>query len=75
MQTGNNDLKKKTIKTMKGKKAFKDEIITRLSLTECKKIWYDAHKRLYRMYADHQDLPKEKLVRGLLFFCAINRIE
>ncbi len=58
MQTGNNDLKKKTIKTMKGKKAFKDEIITRLSLTECKKIWYDAHKRLYRMYSDHQDLPK-----------------
>lgn len=58
MQTGNSELKKKTIKTMKGKKAFKDEITTRLSSTECKKIWYDAHKRLYRMYVDHQDLPK-----------------
>ena len=58
MQTGNNDLKKKTIKTMKGKKAFKDEITTRLSSTECKKIWHDAHRRLYWMYADHQDLPK-----------------
>lgn len=58
MQIGNSELKKKTIKTMKGKKAFKDEITNRLSSTECKKIWYDAHKRLYRMYADHQGLPK-----------------
>ncbi len=58
MQTGNNELKKKTIKTMRGKKIFKDEIIKRLSSTEGKRIWVDAHKRLYRMYADHQDLPK-----------------
>jgi len=58
MQTGNSELKKKTIKTMKSKKVFRDEITTRLSSTECKKIWHDAHRRLYRMYADHQDLPK-----------------
>lgn len=44
MQTGNSELKKKTIKTMKSKKVFRDEITARLSLTECKKIWYDAHK-------------------------------
>ncbi len=43
---------------MKGKKTFKDEITARLSLTECEQIWRDAHKRLYRMYADHQGLPK-----------------
>lgn len=58
MQTGNNELKKKTIKTMRGKKIFKDEIIKRLSSTEGKRIWVDAHRRLYRMYADHHDLPK-----------------
>ena len=58
METENNEIEKKTIKTMKGKKAFKDEITARLSFAECEKIWHDAHKRLYRMYADHQDLPK-----------------
>ena len=58
MQIENNELKKKTIKTMKGKKAFKVEITKRLSSSECEKIWRDAHKRLYKMYADHQDLPK-----------------
>ena len=58
MQTGKSELKKKTIKTMKSKKVFRDEITARLSSTECKKIWHDAHRRLYRMYADHQDLPK-----------------
>ena len=38
MQTENIELKKKTIKTMKGKKAFKDEIIARLSFEDCEKI-------------------------------------
>ena len=58
MQTGKSEFKKKTIKTMKSKKVFRDEITARLSSTECKKIWHDAHRRLYRMYADHQDLTK-----------------
>ncbi len=31
MQSENSELKKKTIKTLKGKRAFKDEIIQRLS--------------------------------------------
>jgi hypothetical protein len=54
----NTDLKKKTAKTMKDKKAFKDEITERLSQAECENIWRDAHKRLYKMYAEHLDLPK-----------------
>ncbi len=58
MQTENSELKKKTIKTMKEKKAFMVEITKRLSSSECEKIWRDAHKRLYKMYAEHQDLPK-----------------
>ena len=58
MQTENSELKKKTIKTMKGKEAFKGEISKRLSSSECEKIWRDAHKRLYKMYSEHQDLPK-----------------
>ena len=58
MQTENSVLKKKTLKTMKSKEAFKGEITKRLSASECEKIWCDAHKRLYKMYAEHQDLPK-----------------
>ena len=58
MKTENSELKKKTIKTMKGKKAFMVEITQRLSSSECEKIWRDAHKRLYKMYAEHLDLPK-----------------
>jgi hypothetical protein len=54
----NSDLKKKTAKTMKDKKAFKDEITERLSPAECENIWRNAHKRLYKMYTDHLDLPK-----------------
>ena len=33
MQTGNSELKKKTIKTMKSKKVFRDEITARLSIS------------------------------------------
>lgn len=54
MQTENRKLKKKTIKTMKEKKAFKNEIATRLSSAECDKIWLDAQELLYRMYESHQ---------------------
>ncbi len=38
MQSENSELKKKTIKTLKGKRAFKDEISQRLSSSECEKI-------------------------------------
>jgi len=58
MENEKNELKKKTIKTLKGKDAFKKEISGRFSQTECDKVWRDAHKRLYKMYADHPDLPK-----------------
>ena len=58
MQKERNELKRKTIKTLKEKEAFRKEISGRLSLSECKKIWRDAHKRLYKMYAEHQELPK-----------------
>jgi len=58
MKTEKSELKKKTLKTMKGKTALKKEIATRLSSEECEEIWRDAHKRLYRMYAEHQDLQK-----------------
>ena len=58
MQKENSELKKKTIKTLKGKKVFKDEIAIKLSPAESEKIWRDAHKKLYRMYDEHQDLSK-----------------
>ena len=58
MNAEDNELKKKTDKTLKGKKVFKDEIAARLSPSESERIWRDAHDRLYRMYAGHQDLPK-----------------
>ena len=58
MQAENSELKKKTVKSMKGKEVFKNEIASRLSLEKSEKIWNDAHERLYRMYAEHQDLPK-----------------
>jgi len=58
MKNEKNELKKKTIKTLKGKDVFKKEISGRFSQTECDKVWRDAHKRLYKMYADHPDLPK-----------------
>ena len=40
------------------KEAFRKEISGRLSQSECEKIWHDAHKRLYKMHAEHQELPK-----------------
>ena len=59
MENEKKELKKKTIKTLKGKEAFKNEIFGRFSLNEGDKIWRDAHKRLYKMFADHPDLPKD----------------
>lgn len=58
MQADNLEIKEKTLKTMKGKKVFKDEIARRVSSSECEKIWKDAIKRLYRMYVEHNNLPK-----------------
>ena len=58
MENEKNELKKKTIKILKGKEAFKKEISGIFSQTECDKVWRDAHKRLYKMYIGHQGLPK-----------------
>ena len=49
MSTEKNELKKKTIKTLKGKETFRTEISGRLSQDECEKIWRGAHKRLYKL--------------------------
>lgn len=57
-EKGKNELKKKTVRTLKGKEIFKEEIAKRISVPKCNKIWRDAHKRLYKMYAGHRDLPK-----------------
>ena len=77
MENEKNELKKKTIKTLKGKDAFKKEISGRFSQTECDKVWRDAHKRLYKMYADHPDLPKGVASRikffGVTVLCEVLR--
>ena len=52
------ELKKKTVKIMKKKKAFREELGKRLSAPDRDKVWRNAHKRLYRMYAEHRDLSK-----------------
>ena len=51
-------LRKKTLKTLNNKQVFKTEISKRLSSAECEKVWNDSYERLYKMYADHLDLPK-----------------
>ena len=51
-------LRKKTLKTLNSKQVFKNEISKRLSPAECMKVWNDSHERLYKMYADHNDLKK-----------------
>lgn len=50
-------IKKKVLKTMKGKGFLKGKIAERVSESELEEIWKDAHKRLAKMYADHMDLP------------------
>ncbi|MCR4597701.1 MAG: L-2-amino-thiazoline-4-carboxylic acid hydrolase [Acetatifactor sp.] len=52
------ELKKKTSKTMKSKEMFLEELKQRMSPAEAEKIWRDAHKRLYKAYVEHMDLPK-----------------
>ncbi|MCR5649701.1 MAG: hypothetical protein K6F86_00795 [Lachnospiraceae bacterium] len=43
---------------MRDKRAFKVEIDRKVSPSESDKIWRDAHKRLFKMYAGHRDLSK-----------------
>jgi hypothetical protein len=57
-QKEENELKRKTQKTLNSKEVFKSEIATRLSLTESEKVWNDSYERLYKMYESHMDLPK-----------------
>ncbi len=52
------EVRKKTIKVMKSKKVFREEISKRMSAADKEKVWRDAHKRLYKMYMEHRDLPK-----------------
>ena len=51
-------VRKKTIKIMKSKKVFREEISKRMSAANKEKVWKAAHKRLYKMYIEHRDLPK-----------------
>ena len=57
-QKEENELKKKTLKILKSKQVFKNEIAERLSLADSEKIWNDAYERLYKMYKSHRDLSK-----------------
>ena len=52
------EVRKKTIKIMKSKKVFREEISKRMSAANKEKVWKAAHKRLYKMYIEHRDLPK-----------------
>ena len=52
------EVRKKTIKIMKSKKVFREEISKRMSAANKEKVWKAAHKRLYKMYIEHIDLPK-----------------
>lgn len=51
-------LKKKTYKIMKDKETFLEELKERMDLPEAEKLWKNAHKRLYKFYAEHTDVPK-----------------
>ncbi len=53
-----NELNKKTCKVLKSKESFKAEMAKRFSSSDIEKIWADAEKRLFDMYAGHTDLPK-----------------
>ena len=52
------EVRKKTIKIMKSKKVFREEISKRMSAANKEKVWKAAHKRLYKMYIEHRNLPK-----------------
>ena len=60
-------MNEKTIKTMKSKEVFKDEIRKRLSAADADKIWADAHERLDKMYEEHKDLSKGESKHADLF--------
>ena len=53
-----NELNKKTCKVLKSKESFKAEMAKRFSSSDIEKIWTDAERRLFEMYAGHTDLPK-----------------
>lgn len=53
-----NELNKKVCKVIKSKQIFKTEMEKRFSSSDVEKIWGDAEKRLFEMYASHTDLPK-----------------
>ena len=53
-----NELNKKTCKVLKSKESFKAEMAKRFSSSDIEKIWADAEKRLFDMYAEHTDLSK-----------------
>lgn len=45
-------------KTMKSKAFIKEEIYRRFPSDVADRVWEQAHKRLAKMYREHQDLPK-----------------
>ena len=49
---------KKTEKTMKGKRAFKEKMDERLSKADSDKAWKNAYEKLDKIYLEHADLPK-----------------
>lgn len=52
------ELNKKACKVIKSKKPFKTEIAKRFPSEDIEKIWNNAEKHLFEMYASHTDLPK-----------------
>ncbi len=52
-----NELNKKTRKVLKSKESFKTEMANSFSSSDIEKIWTDAERRLFEMYAGHTDLP------------------
>ena len=48
----------KAEKVLKGKLEFKKEMDARLSREDSEKAWEDAHKRLAKMYLEHEGLSK-----------------
>lgn len=53
-----NELSKKACKIIKSKGIFKTEMLKSFSPSDVEKVWTDAEKRLFEMYAAHADLPK-----------------
>ncbi len=53
-----NELNKKTRKVLKSKESFKTEMANSFSSSDIEKIWTDAERHLFEMYAGHTDLPE-----------------